>query len=77
MRSFSDIIRGTVWAEGGLRRRVPVPLGGGGAVPGLRDAAGQDTDGEHGELHLSRVPEAVGRQKGDRNRQQFDGGTPV
>ena len=39
-----------------MRRSVPVPLGRGGAVSGVWDGAGKDTDGEHGELYLPGVP---------------------
>jgi hypothetical protein len=55
-----------VWAEGWLGRSLPVPLGGRRAMPGVRDAAGQDPHREHRKLHLSRVPalraQVTGRQ---------------
>ena len=33
-------------------------------MPGVRDAAGEETDGEHGQVYLPGVPEAVGKGDG-------------
>jgi len=68
---FSDLE-----AEGRLDCQFPGRVPEGTAVPSVRDGAGQDTNGEHGKLHLPRVPTVVILAPRDRRHRDLGLGRP-